>query len=153
MYRSIIAKVNDAKSNISYIDSGGTHNFMNNKSIFKHFEEISPQYFKTAHGFSQIIVKGTININLDITITMEAYYAPDFSNNILSTHIIYSFLKVQMTSSIFTNKSCFLFKNGSLRVDVILMKVKCVNSLYPVDESSTNKVALAALTRNVAGEH
>lgn len=82
--------------------------------MLKTFKELSSQNVKLADGSSKIIGQGTIDINLETTITMNAYYAADFSTNILATNIISDFFEVHMTSSLRPYKSCFLFKKGSL---------------------------------------
>lgn len=146
VFKSNIAKFNDNKSNLSYIDSGATHNFIHKRSFFKTFKEITPQNVKIADGFSKIIGKGTININLGITITMEAYFGRDVSNNILTPHIISEFFEVHMTSSICDHKSCLLFRKGSHSIDDIVLKTKWINGIYQVDKSCLNKVALTSST-------
>lgn len=110
VFKSNIAKVNDTKSNVSYFDSGATRNFIHKRFLFKTFEEITQQNVKITDGFSKVFGKGTIDINLGTTITMEEYFAPDFCGNILATHIISEFFEVHMTFSIRAHKSCVLFK-------------------------------------------
>lgn len=129
VFKSNIAEHNDSKSHVCYIDSGATHNFIQNRFVFKTFEEIKAQNFKITDLFSKIIGKRTIKRNLGTTITMEAYYTPDFINSIIATHIISDFFEVHMTSFMYKDNSCLIFKKGSITVNDIVWETKSVNGL------------------------
>lgn len=58
-----------------------------------------------------------------------------------------------MTSSILENKSCLLFKKGSLKEEDIVWETKCVDGLYPVEESSLGTTALTASKKSMEEEY
>lgn len=142
-FKSTIATVNHSKSNVSFIDSGATHNFFNNKLAFQELEEIPPQPVKIAEDVSYIVGKGKVKIILGKAITMEAYFAPDFSSNIIASHLLSDHFEVHMTSSLRNEQSCLLFKKGSLSLEDIVWETKCKNGLYPVQESNIDMTELS----------
>lgn len=67
--------------------------------MFETIDTVSLQKVKMADGISTTIGKGTIMVNFGTEITMEAYYAPYFSSNILSAIVISDFFEVIITPS------------------------------------------------------
>lgn len=55
---------------------------------------------------------------------MDAYYAPDFSSNFISSHILSDDLEVHVTAALCSKKACLLFKKGALFLDDIFRKTK-----------------------------
>lgn len=67
------------------------HNFFHSSHSCDTLEEITPQDLKIPEGTSQIIAKGTKHVNFGVNITMEAYFAPDFSYEIIAFHMFSDF--------------------------------------------------------------
>lgn len=135
-FESKLASVGSDKTNDSFIDSGATHNFFHSKAAFETFDEITEQKVRTADGTSRIIGKGTVKINLGIVITLEAFYAPDFSSNIIASHILSEHFEVIMSSTLRPYKSCILMKKGILNTEDIVWETKSKNGLYVIPSSA-----------------
>ena len=54
-YRSSVACLSEQKSNIAYIDSGGTHHFLRSRSMFETYEKIDITDVDVASGISELV--------------------------------------------------------------------------------------------------
>lgn len=77
-------------------------------------------------------------------ITMEAYYAPVFSSNIIASHLLSDFFEVHMISSLRKEKSCLLLRKGSFNIGDVLWETKCLNGIYHIQPSAVQSTDLSA---------
>ena len=85
-FRSTIAEVDAKKSGEMLIDSGGTHHFFHDRSLFRDFKDIEPKQVLSASGPSEISGTGEVWIPLNGGMWIAAFYTPNFSTHILSVH-------------------------------------------------------------------
>ena len=83
-FRSTIAEVDAKKSGEMLIDSGGTHHFFHDRSLFRDFKDIEPKQVLLASGSSEISGTGKVWIPLNGGMWIAAFYTPNFSTHILS---------------------------------------------------------------------
>lgn len=83
-YRSSVAEIGNEKTSDLLIDSGATHNFLHSRNSFIEFEKIEPIDVRSASGVTKIVGKGTFLIPIDGGRTIDAFYVPQFTANILS---------------------------------------------------------------------
>lgn len=131
-FRSNVARTGRDKNNDAYIDSGASHNFFHRRCLFSSYEQITPESVQIADGTSAIVGKGTVKVWLGKDVTMMAYHAPDFNANIVASHSLSESFEVLMSSSIRNEKTCALFRLGSLKKEDIVWETKCFNGLYPI---------------------
>lgn len=125
-FRSNVAKLKNEKVDEGYIDTGATHHFFHRRSMFQQYESINPEKVSVAHGNSMFVGKGMVQVPIGDGIHVEAYHAPEFSSNILASHLLSEMYNILQTSD--NNwKRCEILKKGS-RNDVI-MHVECIQGL------------------------
>lgn len=73
---------------------------------------------------------------------MEAYYAPNFSSNIVSANVISDLLEIFISSSLRLTKSCLLFPKGSLDVLNVTWETTCNKDLHPIQSSPLTQTSL-----------
>lgn len=110
---SKVALVEDNKTKDAYIDSGDTHKFFHRKGAFKSYVALKPERVQAAVGETNIIRNGTVLHNIDGKIVHEAYHTPDFSLNILASHILSEVFEVLQSKFIRPYKRCVILKKGS----------------------------------------
>lgn len=98
---------------------------------------------KTAERTSEIIGEGQVRVNLDVIISLQAYYAPEFNSKIIASHILSDVFEVHVTSSLRKEKSCLVLRNRSLNIDDVLCESKCLSGLYPIQPSPLPAQALS----------
>ena len=86
---------------------------------------------KISDGLFQMFGKGMIKLKIEngIHIDVVSYHAPDFSSNILVSHIRSGHYEVLKTS-IFGPKACNLFEKGQFTEEKIVRRVICVEGIY-----------------------
>ncbi len=94
-YGTNVAVVSEEKFNDAFVDSGATHHFFHNRSNFFNYEHISIESVNAASSTSKLIGKGTVQLPIDGGVIVEAYYAPEFSANILSVRLLLKIFKME----------------------------------------------------------
>ena len=65
MFRTNVACLSANKTNIAYIDSGGTHNFFNSRSYFETYDKTDITDVSVASSTSTLVGKGTITLPIN----------------------------------------------------------------------------------------
>ena len=76
------------KTNVAYIDSGGTHHFFHSRSYFETYETIDTTDVSVASGKSNLVGKGTVTLPINGSLKVEAFHAPQFESNIISVRAL-----------------------------------------------------------------
>ena len=134
-FKSNVARVGEDRTDDAFVDSGATHHFFHTKSKFIDYKWVETAAVKTAEGVSHIVGKGTIKIKINgqTELTIEAFHAPDFSSNILASHLLSEFYEVLMTST-FGPKECILFQKGSFDIENAALRIPCDGGIYSFRE-------------------
>lgn len=138
---------------MSYIDSGPTQSFFNDRNLFEELQELPKQTVNFSEGMCKNVVKLWVTLSLGTIISMETHYALDSSSNTIACHIASDHFEVHMTSTLHREKACLLFKKRYFSLNNIVLETKCSNGLYPVHESNISKTSLTAVTQNRESEY
>lgn len=96
-FKTTLAKCSDNKSKDWLIDSGASHHFCNNKSMFVSYESTLTTQVQAAAEVSILVGKGQIYIPLAGGLVITAYHAPHFQTNIVSVGMLTDMLNVSFS--------------------------------------------------------
>lgn len=158
-FRSTLATIDMNKSHKFLIDSGGTHNFVFDRSLFIEYEKIAKETVAAAFGTPSFIIgKGSVSIPIEGGRIIEAYHAPQFHSHILSVSQAATKMNLRSVFGLdyrgYNGNRGFLIDQTN---DQIVYQTPCRDGLYSIDlvnkAASTSKISEASNTRQALEWH
>ncbi len=126
-FRSTLAKIDERKSPRALIDSGATHNFFYEKSMFLTYEPIANETVSAAFGTTSILGQGLVWIPLHGGMQVTAYHPPHFHSHIRAVCCLSKHFDVLFSDKFEGSAGCFLLRPGT---PTVLFKTPCSEGLY-----------------------
>ncbi len=144
-FRSNLAESSRMKVDDAYIDSGATHHFFHQRSIFLNYTKMNEEPVQGAMGITKIIGKGYVKLPTENSIPVEAYHAPMFSANILSVALLSDHYEVVFSKSLNNYSACFFMCKKTFE---IVAEYPLRGGLYPFNLPSITRKAYTIYTRS-----
>lgn len=128
---SKVAGFSARKIETAYIDSGATHHFFSG-------ERIQLIDVENASGMSKLVGKGIVTLPVDQELKIEAYHAPEFESNIVSSPLLSKTYDVTSQSILdHTTPASSSSRELMKSLQNIPWRIRCIPCLSRLSQAST----------------
>jgi len=144
-FQSRVASVSNEKCDDAFIDSGATHHFFHDKSSFLTYDKMKYEPVKAASGTSKLVGKGFVKLPIDQGLIVEAYYASNFSANIISVRLLLKVYKIEFSEDANGLAFCTIIRKSSMNE---VARIVEEDLLFPVKLNKNQKTFAARIHKS-----